>query len=126
MDRTMTWGAFALIFASVSLSAVAQTAFKMGVGQAQGAPDAALWVKVAGMLFSPLVLIGLALYGVGTVFWLFALRQLDLSLAYPFVAMSFVMVAGSGMLFLGEPVQPTRLLGIGLIILGLLVMARGG
>lgn len=122
----MTWGAFALVFASVSLSAVAQTAFKMGVARAETAADAAIWAKAVSMVFSPLVLLGLTLYGVGTLLWLFALRQLDLSLAYPFVAMSFVMVAGSGMLFLGEPVQPTRLIGLGLIILGLLVMARGG
>lgn len=122
----MTWGAFALVFISVSLSALGQTAFKVGVGDTATAPDANFWVKTLGMVFSPMVLLGLALYGVGTVFWLFALRQLDLSLAYPFVAMSFVMVAGSGMFFLGEPVQPTRLLGLGLIIIGLLVMARGG
>ncbi len=122
----MTWGAFALVFISVSLSALGQTAFKVGVGGTATAPDANFWVKTLGMVFSPMVLLGLALYGVGTVFWLFALRQLDLSLAYPFVAMSFVMVAGSGMFFLGEPVQPTRLLGLGLIIIGLLVMARGG
>lgn len=122
----MTWGAFALVFASVSLSAVAQTAFKIGVGRAQTTIDTALWFKAMALVFSPMVLLGLALYGVGTVLWLFALRQLDLSLAYPFVAMSFVMVAGSGMLFLGEPIQPTRLIGLGLIVLGLLIMARGG
>ena len=122
----MTWASFLLVFASVSLSAVAQTAFKMGVERARFAPDGAMIAKAASLLFSPLVLAGLALYGVGTVLWLFALRQLDLSLAYPFVAMSFVMVALSGMIVLGEPVQPTRLVGIGLIILGLLVMARGG
>lgn len=122
----MTWGAFSLIFASVSLSALGQTAFKVGVGQTAAAPDASVLAKATSMIFSPMVLLGLALYGVGTVFWLFALRQLDLSLAYPFVAMSFVMVAGSGMLFLGEPVQPTRLIGLGLIVVGLLVMARGG
>jgi multidrug transporter EmrE-like cation transporter len=122
----MTWGAFVLVCVSVSLSAAAQTAFKMGVGRAQSASDAAIWFKAWAMLLSPLVLLGLALYGVGTVLWLFALRQLDLSLAYPFVAMSFVMVAISGMVFLGEPVQPSRLVGLGLIVLGLLVMARGG
>lgn len=122
----MTWGAFLLVFTSVSLSALGQTAFKVGVGRSVSAPDASLWIKTLGMVMSPMVLLGLALYGVGTVFWLFALRQLDLSLAYPFVAMSFVMVAGSGMLFLGEPVQLSRLIGLGLIIIGLLVMARGG
>lgn len=122
----MTWGAFALVFASVSLSAMAQTSFKMGVERAQTGADSAVWMKAAAMVFSPMVLLGLTLYGVGTVLWLFALRQLDLSLAYPFVAMSFVMVAGSGMLFLGEPVQPSRLIGLALIVIGLLVMARGG
>lgn len=122
----MTWGAFALIFTSVSLSALGQTAFKVGVGQTATAPDASLWIKTAAMVFSPMVMLGLGLYGVGTVFWLFALRQLDLSLAYPFVAMSFVMVAGSGMLFLGEPLQPSRVIGLALIVIGLLVMARGG
>ena len=122
----MTWGAFVLVFTSVSLSALGQTAFKVGVGHASPAPDASIWIKAAAMVFSPMVMLGLALYGVGTVFWLFALRQLDLSLAYPFVAMSFVMVAGSGMLFLGEPMQPSRVIGLALIVIGLLVMARGG
>jgi len=122
----MTWGAFALIFTSVSLSALGQTAFKVGVGQSTTSPDASVWIKTAAMVFSPMVMLGLALYGVGTVFWLFALRQLDLSLAYPFVAMSFVMVAGSGMLLLGEPFQPSRVIGLVLIVVGLLIMARGG
>jgi len=122
----MTWGAFALIFTSVSLSALGQTAFKVGVGQSTASPDASVWIKTAAMVFSPMVMLGLVLYGVGTVFWLFALRQLDLSLAYPFVAMSFVMVAGSGMLLLGEPFQPSRVIGLVLIVVGLLVMARGG
>ncbi|MFP7571815.1 hypothetical protein [Marivita sp. S2033] len=122
----MTLAAFALVFASVTLSALGQTAFKIGVGRATLAPDANVLAKSASLIFSPMVLAGLALYGIGTVFWLFALRQLDLSLAYPFVAMSFVMVAASGMIFLGEPVQATRLFGLGLIVLGLLVMARSG
>lgn len=120
----MTPAIFATVFASVSLSALAQTSFKYGVSRVH-LPDAAgLMTKAMAFLFSPFVLLGLALYGVGTVLWLFALRQLDLSLAYPFVAMSFVMVALSGIALLGEPVNAGRLLGLALIILGLLVMAR--
>ncbi|MDF1802677.1 EamA family transporter [Thalassovita sp.] len=120
----MTLAVFAIVFISVSLSALAQTAFKYGVSKVHLAESATLITKAMAFLFSPYVLLGLGLYGIGTVLWLFALRQLDLSLAYPFVAMSFVMVAASGMLFLGEPVNTGRLLGLGLIVLGLLVMAR--
>lgn len=120
----MTLAIFAVVFASVTLSALAQTAFKFGVSRVDLTGAEGLIEKALAFLFSPFVLLGLGLYGIGTVLWLFALRQLDLSLAYPFVAMSFVMVALSGMVLLGEPVNMGRLLGLGLIVLGLLVMAR--
>lgn len=122
----MTFASFALVFVSVALSAVAQTAFKLGVSRVAPDTGANLFGKALAMLFSPWVMGGLALYGVGTVLWLFALKRLDLSLAYPFVAMSFVMVALSGMLVLGEPVNAARILGIGLIVAGLVVMAWAG
>ncbi|CUH65517.1 Undecaprenyl phosphate-aminoarabinose flippase subunit ArnF [Thalassovita gelatinovora] len=121
----MTLPNFVLVIASVILSAMAQTSFKHGVSRVVFSETAGLVMKVMGMLFSPFVLLGLALYGVSVVLWLFALRQLDLSLAYPFVSISFVLVVMSGILVLGEPANPTRLTGIGLIVLGLLVMARG-
>jgi multidrug transporter EmrE-like cation transporter len=117
---------FAVVFASVSLSALAQTAFKIGVSRVEIASSASLLGKAIAFVFSPYVLLGLSLYAVGTVLWLFALRQLDLSLAYPFVAMSFVMVTASGVFFLGETVSMTRLVGLCFVIVGLIVMARTG
>ncbi|AKO96095.1 MAG: hypothetical protein RID15_10830 [Marinovum algicola] len=121
----MSPAGFALIFASVALSALGQTCFKTGVGRVSFAETAGLVQKSLSLLLSPWVLGGLAFYGVGTVLWLFALRRIDLSLAYPFVAMSFVMVAASGVLVLGETLSLTRVLGMALIISGLLVMAVG-
>jgi drug/metabolite transporter (DMT)-like permease len=121
----VTLGAFLLVFVSVTLSAAAQTAFKFGMTRVVVAEAAGVAEKALAFLMSPFVLLGLGLYGVGTVLWLFALREADLSLVYPFVSISFVMVALSGILLLGEPVSLTRLAGLGLIIAGLLVMARG-
>lgn len=121
----MSFTSFVLVFISVSISALAQTAFKIGVSRVPITPDMGVLQKAAGFLLSSYVIGGLVLYGIGTVLWLFALKQLDLSLAYPFVAMSFVMVMLSGMILLGEPFQTSRVVGIALIIAGLLVMARG-
>ena len=121
----MSIASFALVFISVSISALAQTAFKLGVSRVAVTPEMSMIQKALGFLMSPYVIGGLALYGVGTVLWLFALKQLDLSLAYPFVAMSFIMVMLSGIVFLGEPLQASRVIGMALIIAGLLVMARG-
>ena len=67
--------------------------------------------KVATMLSSPFVLTGLSCYGIGMVLWLFALRRIDLSLAYPFVAMSFVVVTLMAVIFLGESLPLPRVAG---------------
>ncbi len=122
----MSWAGFSLIFVSVTLSALGQTLFKTGAGRVRFGDGAGLLGKVAAMLFSPWVLAGLAAYGVGTVLWLFALRRIDLSLAYPFVALSFLMVAASGVLLLGEPMTLAKALGLALIVTGLAVLALGG
>lgn len=116
---------FVLVFISVTLSAAAQTAFKSGVNRLDLAPDAGVMQQAMAFLTSPFVLTGLALYGVGTLLWLSALRHADLSLVYPFVSISFVMVSISGIVFLNEPVQAQRVIGLALIIAGLLVMSRG-
>lgn len=121
----MSLAGFVLIFCSVTLSALGQTFFKAGVDRVAFAEGAGMMNRGAALVLSPWVLGGLAFYGVGTVLWLFALKRMDLSLAYPFVAMSFVMVAASGVLFLGETLSVTRVLGMALIVSGLCVMAFG-
>lgn len=120
----MTWQSFALVVISVTLSAFGQAAFKIGVGRVNFMPDAAVITKVIGFAASPHILAGLLFYGVGTLFWLFALRTLDLSLAYPFVAISFIVVFLIGVLALGEPFNMMRLVGLLIITAGLIVMAR--
>lgn len=121
----MSLAGFLLILCSVALSAAGQTCFKSGVDRVQFAEGAGALAKSAALVLSPWVLGGLAFYGVGTVLWLFALKRMDLSLAYPFVALSFIMVAASGVLVLGETLSPARVLGMALIVSGLCVMAFG-
>jgi len=120
----MTLNSFLLVITSVSLSAVAQMSFKHGMNQLQLDQSTNFFIKVFSIVFSPFVFSGLALYGVGTVLWLFALKQLDLSLAYPFVGLSFVMVFALSVLFLGEPLHVNRLIGSLIIIVGIIFLAK--
>lgn len=115
---------FLIIISSVTLSAVAQLSFKHGVSTTTIDPSAHVLMKAWLMLTSPYVFAGLALYGIGTVLWLFALKQMDLSLAYPFVGISFIMVFFFGVLLLGEPLNLQRLTGTLIITLGIIVMAK--
>lgn len=115
---------FVIVFISVSLSAIAQLSFKHGVTNVDLTPYNHIIVKSWMLFTSPFVFLGLCLYGVGTILWLFALKQMDLSLAYPFVGMSFIMVFLMGVFLLGEPFNINRLIGTIIIIIGILFLAR--
>ncbi|MFM6854298.1 MAG: hypothetical protein ACKOUM_09490 [Sphingopyxis sp.] len=128
---------FLLILASVSLSAIAQTCLKIGVGAARGAADmgaaasgaasgtasgaVAIMVQYA---MSPFVILGLALYGFGTLLWLFVLARLPLTAAYPFVGMGFIITMVIGATALGEHLSIMRMAGAVLIALGCVLVAR--
>jgi len=123
----MTGTTLALILVSVTLSACAQVLFKLGVAPVPGQailPGASLIGTVLGILLRPGVLGGLALYGIGTVIWLRALAQTELSQAYPFVGLGFVMTAALGYLVFNEAIGPTRLIGIALVIAGVVLVGR--
>ena len=124
----MTLSTLMLIWISVSLSALAQVAFKFGVSSRPvrdalavgGAPAAVL-----SFATSPAILGGLALYGVGTLLWLNVLARTELSQAYPFVGLGFVLTAFLGYALFNDSLGPTRLLGTALVITGIILVARG-
>lgn len=79
-----------------------------------------------GIGTNPFVFGGLVLYLGGLVFWLAALSRVDLSYAYPFASLSYIIMLIASGLFLGEQISPTRLIGTLIIAIGVLVVARGG
>jgi multidrug transporter EmrE-like cation transporter len=115
---------FLLILASVSLSAVAQLFLKIGVGRSGAGGDAVSAGGLTTMLMSPMVILGLGLYGVGAMLWLFVLGRAPLSLAYPFVGMGFILTALLGIIALGEGISALRVGGTLLIAAGCVLVAR--
>jgi drug/metabolite transporter (DMT)-like permease len=118
-----------LILASVSLSALAQISLKAGMTAARtGTPDAGATASPGDLLLAaasqPGVLGGLLLYALGTVVWLLVLSRLDVSVAYPFVALGFLMVMGLGAWCFGEPITAGKLAGTLLVGAGVYLLAR--
>jgi drug/metabolite transporter (DMT)-like permease len=73
----------------------------------------------------PRVLAGLVLYGLGFLAWIVTLRRYQLSFVYPlFIAVSYVSVAATSVVLLGEHVTWGRAVGIGLIGVGVLFVVR--
>jgi multidrug transporter EmrE-like cation transporter len=80
---------------------------------------------LASALTSPLVLAGLALYAFGALVWLLVLARAELSFAYPFVGLGFVMTLALGKFALGEDVSLARVAGTLLVVAGVVLIARG-
>lgn len=114
-----------LILLSVTSGVAGQTVLKLGVSQ-PGASDATanLISLITMIVRSPLVLLGLLLYGIGALAWIAVLARLDLSLAYPFLALNFVLVALVSRVVLGETIPPMRWIGILVICSGIVLAAR--
>lgn len=107
-----------LILLSVGLSAIAQIAMKAGVSGASAPAASSVLGSYMSMLTAPKVLLGLACYGLGALIWLRVLSMMDVSQAYPFVAVGFVLTMALGFMLLGETPHLTRLLGAGFILVG--------
>jgi drug/metabolite transporter (DMT)-like permease len=116
-----------LVLAAAIIAAGGQLSLKAGMNQV-GAIDAASLARpleTFGRVFStPLVWFGLACYGVGAILWLIVLSRLDLSYAYLLLAAMYVLIPLVSWLFLGERIPPLRWLGMVVVVLGVLIVAR--
>ncbi|MCB8878162.1 SMR family transporter [Acidisoma silvae] len=121
----MTLNTLFLILLSVCLSAFAQVSFKFGVGSAtvSASGKAGLLTSLSQALFTPGVIGGLALYGIGTIIWLGVLRRIDVSQAYPFIGLGIALTTFLGYALFGETLGMQRILGMLLVIGGIVVVA---
>ena len=108
-----------LILAAVALGATGQLLIKQGVGS--GHPISGFGMELFGVLVRPLVVLGLAAYGVSSLFWLKVLSGAPLSYAYPFIAISYVLVVFLGWAILKETVALQSVAGLSLICIGVVV-----
>ena len=108
-----------LILVAVTMSAVAQILFKIGLTRPE--PVA---TGLAGTFLSPPIVGGLALYGIGTLVWLTALSRVEVSQAYPFVGLGFVLTALLGHYMFGDNLSLSRVAGVLLVIVGIIIIAR--
>ncbi|MGQ9523323.1 MAG: EamA family transporter [Armatimonadota bacterium] len=110
-----------MLLAAMCLGSVGQLALKTGM---ERAPEAHSALDVARtMVTQPYVTFGMACYLASSLLYLRVIQRWDLSLVYPMVAVSYVLVTILSWALLNEKVPPVRVLGLVLICLGVSVMA---
>ena len=82
-------------------------------------------VFIGKLLFDPFILSGCVAAFMASLCWMAAMTKFDLSFAYPFISLSFVLVMiFSGLLF-HEPITSYKIMGMLLIISGIIVSVQG-
>lgn len=112
---------------SVACSAAAQILFKIGMTRSNViiALSAGNWPHViASILFNIWIIVGFTVFVASAVVWLFVLARVEVSFAYPFVGLGFILTMIFGGVVLGESVTPTKIAGTLMVSAGLILIAR--
>ncbi|MCL2589432.1 MAG: EamA family transporter [Betaproteobacteria bacterium] len=76
------------------------------------------------LLFDPAIFSGFAAAFLASLAWMAAMTKFDLSHAYPFMSLNFVVVLLLSGWILSEPMSFQKTFGVGLIVIGTIVVAR--
>ncbi len=122
----MTLQAFALVITGVLLNAMAQLLLKAGtnnVGTIEFSLSTA-WPTLLQVMSQWPILGGLACYGISVVVWVMALSRTDVTLAYPMLSIGYIVNALGAYWWLGETLSTQRWMAIGVIFVGVVLLAR--
>jgi drug/metabolite transporter (DMT)-like permease len=116
----------ALILVSVTLAAVAQLTLKHGMNQVTAKSGVLQFSgeSVRSVVTTPAVWAGLFLFGLSAVVWLGVLSRTSLSFAYPFAALTYVLILLFDRFVLDETVPPLRWAGVAFIAVGIFLISR--
>lgn len=117
-----------LILISVLLSSFAQIVLKLGMSNplVLSAIAADSNVNIIKTIVTNLHVIGgLTLYFASAAVWLLVLAKVDVSFAYPFVGLGFVVTMLLAFFINGEVLSTAKIVGTLCIALGVAIMAQG-
>jgi drug/metabolite transporter (DMT)-like permease len=113
---------FGLLLMSILASVAGQFFLKAGALKLGKVSAENFLSHVFGILLTPELLIGLACYGFGAIAYILLLTRVKLSIAGPSVALSYVFAVMLGYFLFHETIPLSRVVGLGLIVSGVLLV----
>lgn len=83
-------------------------------------------LKLIAIVFHPWILAGLTTFVISMASHIFVLSRVEVSFAFPFLSLAYVLVAVAAWMWFGENLNALRIAGIGLICAGTILIAQGG
>lgn len=82
-----------------------------------------IWFLIK-LIFDPYIFSGFVSAFVASLFWMAAMSKLEITTAYPFMSLAPALVFLIGVFFLGEQFTMGKVIGLGLIIVGIVVTVK--
>jgi drug/metabolite transporter (DMT)-like permease len=120
----MSLHAFALLLIAIVLSTFGEVLLKAGVNRVEKITLEPATLVRAFLQWQ--VLAGFVLLFGGSLFWLAVLSRVHLSIAYPLLAIGYILTTIWALIFLKEPVPLSRWVGIGAICSGIVLVLYKG
>lgn len=123
----MTGRMLAWILFSVLMTTSAQIIFKAEMSKPDiqhALTSGAIRRTIEAVALHPGVWLGLLLYGASAALWLYVLGHVEVSRAYPFIGLGFVLTAVLGALLLNESVGAMRIAGTLLVCAGVYLVGK--
>lgn len=115
----------AMLVVSVCFAIAGQLMLKSAmnaIGRIGSAEVSAPGQTIGRAVQEPRLWIGLTLFGISALFWLVVLSRVPLSVAYPLVGISYILIVAFARLFLGEHVPPLRWVGVSIVAVGIAIV----
>jgi drug/metabolite transporter (DMT)-like permease len=108
---------------AIVLGSCGHLLIKLGVTAAAGmTANSSLPARLSHYILQPAATTGLLVYGVGTLLWIYAVAQRNISFLYPLTALTYVIVALGGKFIFGELISGQRWLGIAVVVIGVALL----
>lgn len=124
MNNIFAW---TMVLATILLTSYGQLVLKWQVEQHVPAPFAFMegWPLVLQLLARPWVLSAFVAAFAASLCWMLAISRLELSRAYPFMALNFLFVTLVAVPLFGEALTAHKLIGLTLVVIGLVFISQG-
>ena len=80
---------------------------------------------ILGLLINPWVLSGIAATFFAGISWMLTMTKFEISYAYPFISLNYILILAAGFLLFNESINASKLTGSLLVILGIIIVAKG-
>ncbi|NOV00271.1 EamA family transporter [Paenibacillus planticolens] len=113
---------YLLILISILLSSFGQIFMKNGANQLI-LYNGKLKILVH-LITNVSIISGLFLYGLSTIIWIVALSRTQLSIAYPMVSFSYIIIAIASYFIFNEPLNAQKIIGLLIIVIGVIFISK--